>query len=222
VKLAVLATTIVAAAGALAPAAASHSIVLPFSSRPADLQLYSVVVPTEADSPTTEVALKVPEGIDFLLVKESPGWTVKIERLNDRIDVIRWTGSAPPDSFAEFGLIARNPILEGDLPWKITQTYGKVVRWIGPAGSEYPASITHISETAEPVDIATGLNGGDAPSSSVSAEAGGAETDADEGGSSDTIARAGAGVALVLGAAALGMTLVRRRRTAATAEEKEE
>ena len=64
----------VLAAGALAPAAASHSIVLPFSSRPADLQLYTVVVPTEDDAPTTEVALKVPEGIDFLLVKETPGW----------------------------------------------------------------------------------------------------------------------------------------------------
>ena len=86
------------------------------SSRPADLQLYTVVVPTEDDAPTTEVALKVPEGIDFLLVKETPGWEVKIERANDRIDVIRWLGSSPPDQFAEFRLIARNPILEGLLP----------------------------------------------------------------------------------------------------------
>ena len=222
-KLALLATTVVMAAGALAPAAASHSIVLPFSSRPADLQLYTVVVPTEADSPTTEVALKVPEGIDFLLVKESPGWKVKTERRNDRIDVIRWTGSAPPDSFAEFGLIARNPILEGDLPWRITQTYGngEVVRWIGPAGSEFPASITHITETAEPVDVATGLNGGDVPGSGGASEAGGATTAAEEGDSSDMVARAGAGVAIVLGAAALGTALVRRRRTTATGKETE-
>ena len=225
-KLALLATTVVVAAGALAPAAASHSIVLPFSSRPADLQLYTVVVPTEADSPTTEVALKVPEGIDFLLIKGSPGWKVKTERRNDRIDVIRWTGSAPPDSFAEFGLIARNPILEGDLPWRITQTYGngEVVRWIGPAGSEFPASITHITETAEPVDVATGLNGGDVPGSGGASEASGASgatTDADEGDSSDMVARAGAGVAIVLGAAALGTALVRRRRTTATGKETE-
>ena len=168
-KLALLATTVVVAAGALAPAAASHSIVLPFSSRPADLQLYTVVVPTESDSPTTEVALKVPDGIDFLLVKESPGWQVKTERRDDRIDVIRWTGSAPLDSFAEFGLIARNPILEGPISWKITQTYGngEVVRWIGPPASEFPASVNQISETAEPVDVATGLNGGDVPGASA-------------------------------------------------------
>ncbi len=174
-KLALLAATAVTAAGALAPAASSHSIVLPFSSRPADLQLYTLVVPTEADSPTTEVALKVPEGIDFMLVKEAPGWQVKIERRNDRIDVVRWTGSAPPDSFAEFGLIARNPILEGDLPWRITQTYGNgdVVRWIGPPGSEFPASVTKLSEAADPVDVATGLNGGDVPTSSGTSEASG-------------------------------------------------
>jgi uncharacterized protein YcnI len=223
VKLALFAATVVVAAGALAPAAASHSIVLPFSSRPADLQLYTVVVPTETDSPTTEVALKVPEGIDFLLIKESPGWKVKTERRNDRIDVIRWTGSAPPDSFAEFGLIARNPILEGDLPWRITQTYGngEVVRWIGPAGSEFPASITKLSEAAEPVDVATGLNGGDVPDSAGASEAGSATTGADEGDSSDTVARAGAGVAIVLGAAALGTALVRRRRTTATGKETE-
>jgi Domain of unkown function (DUF1775) len=224
VKLAVLATTVLVAAGALAPAAASHSIVLPFSSRPADLQLYTLVVPTEADSPTTEVALKVPPGIDFLLVKDAPGWQVKIERRDDRIDVIRWIGSAPPNFFAEFGLIARNPILEGDLPWKITQTYGNgnVSRWIGPPGSEFPASVTTLSEAAEPVDVATGLNGGEVPGSGGAAEATPDTSDAAASDSSDTIARAGAGAALALGLAALGVLLVGRRRGAASTREREE
>ena len=160
-KLALLAV-LAAAAGVITPAAAAHSVVLPFASRPADLQLYTVIVPTETDSPTTEVALKVPDGIDFLLVRETPGWKVKVERKNDRIDVVRWTGSAPPDQFAEFRLIARNPILEGDLSWKIIQTYadGETARWIGPPGSDSPASVTRLSESAEPVDVATGLNGG--------------------------------------------------------------
>ena len=217
---------VVLAAGALAPAAASHAIVLPFSSRPADLQLYTVVVPTEDDAPTTEVALKVPEGIDFLLVKETPGWEVKIERANDRIDVIRWLGSSPPDQFAEFRLIARNPILEGDLHWRITQTYGngETVRWIGPEGSEFPASITTLTESAEPVDVATGLNGGaEATSSSgESSEASGAPADTEAGGdSSDNVARAGAGVAVLLGLAALGGVLIGRRRNDRNPSEKE-
>ena len=210
-----MATIVAAAAGVLAPAAAAHSIVLPFSSRPADLQLYTVIVPTETDAATREVALKVPEGIDFLLVKETPGWKVKVERRNDRIDVVRWTGSAAPDLFAEFRLIARNPILEGDLPWRITQTYsnGETVRWIGPPGSEFPASVTRLSETAEPVDVATGLNGGGATSSAGGATQGGEGATATGGGdSSDGVARAGAGVAVLLGLAALAAVLLGRRR----------
>jgi uncharacterized protein YcnI len=205
----------------ITPAATAHSIVLPFSSRPADLQLYTVIVPTETDSATQEVALKVPEGIDFLLVKETPGWDVKVERRNDRIDVIRWTGSAPPDQFAEFRLIARNPIMEGDLSWKITQTYadGETVRWIGPPGSEHPASVTKLSESAVPVDVATGLNGGGGSSSGGTATVAAGETaEASDGeGSSDTLARIVAAAALVLGGAAIGGLVVTRRRGGAAA-----
>jgi Domain of unkown function (DUF1775) len=213
-----LLAVLVAAAGVITPAAAGHSVVLPFSSRPADLQLYTLIVPTETDSPTTEVALKVPEGIDFLLVRETPGWKVKIERRNDRIDVVRWTGSAPPDQYAEFRLIARNPILEGDLAWKIIQTYadGETARWIGPPGSDSPASVTTLSESAVPVDIATGLNGGGGSSSSgtETVAAGGETPEASAGSdSSDTLARIGVVAALLLGGAAIGGLVVTRRRT---------
>jgi hypothetical protein len=215
--LAVLAVT----AGVITPAAAAHSVVLPFSSRPADLQLYTVIVPTETDSTTTEVALKVPEGIDFLLVRETPGWKVKVERKNDRIDVVRWTGIAPPDQFAEFRLIARNPILEGDLSWKIVQTYadGETARWIGPPGSDSPASVTRLSESAKPVDVATGLNGGGSSTSSGGTEtvAAGASSDATASGdSSDTLARIGVAAALVLSGAAIGGLAVTRRRSGGT------
>jgi len=208
------------AAGVITPAAAAHTVVLPFSSRPADLQLYTVVVPTETESPTKEVALKVPDGIDFLLVKETPGWKVAIERKNDRIDVIRWTGTAPPDQFAEFRLIARNPILEGDLEWKLTQAYadGETVRWIGAPGSDYPASVTHLSESAEPVDVATGLNGGGAASGGTETVAAEASSEAASASSSDTVARIGAAAALVLGGAAIGGLVVTRRRPGATVE----
>lgn len=203
-----LLVVVAAAAGVMTPVAAAHSIVLPFSSRPGDLQLYTVVVPTETEAATTEVALKVPAGIEFLLVKEAPGWNVSVERRDDRIDVVRWRGSAPPDQFAEFRLIARNPILEGDLQWKITQTYasGETVRWIGARGSDFPASITRLSELAEPVDVATGLDGGGASvSNPVGAEE---EAQVAGGDSSDTVARAAGFAALaaaVLALAAVGV-----------------
>jgi uncharacterized protein YcnI len=218
-----LLAVLIVAAGVITPAATAHAVVLPFSSRPADLQLYTVVVPTETDSPTAEVALKVPEGIDFLLVRETPGWKVKVERKNDRIDVVRWTGSAPPDQFAEFQVIARNPILEGDLSWKIIQTYadGETARWIGPPGSDSPASVTRLSESAEPVDVATGLNGGGSTSSGgTETVAAGESTDSSgSSDSSDTLARIGVGAALVLSGAAIGGLFVTRRRPGGSGKE---
>jgi len=170
VRLVLLATIVTAAAGALAPAAAAHSIVLPFSSRPADLQLYTVIVPTETDAATR----------------------------------------------AEFRLIARNPVLVGDLAWRITQTYanGETVRWIGPPESEFPASVTRLSEDAVPVDVATGLNGGgEIPAPGETSGGGEAVAAADTSGdSSDSIARAGAGAAILLGLGALAGVLLGRRR----------
>jgi hypothetical protein len=116
-------------------------------------------------------------------------------------------------------LIARNPILEGDLSWKIIQTYadGETARWIGPPGSDSPASVTRLSESAEPVDVATGLNGGGSTSSGgTETVAAGASSDATASDSSDTLARIGVAAALLLSGAAIGGLVVTRRRSGAS------
>ena len=85
--------------------------------------------------------------------------------------------------------------------------------WIGQKGSEFPASVTTLSEAAEPVDVATGLNGGGAEGAGGSEGAVADEPAAAGGGdSSDMIARIGAGVAAALGLGALAAVLVGRRR----------
>jgi hypothetical protein len=69
------------------------------------------------------------------------------------------------------------------------------------------------------VDVATGLNGGEVPGSGGAAVA---APDTSDAAASDTVARAGAGAALVLGLAALGGLLIGRRRTSAAPREREE
>jgi uncharacterized protein YcnI len=145
------------------PSGSPHAVVRPSESRPAELQLYTLIVPTERDVPTVEVDLRVPQGIDFLLVDETGGWQTHLMRTNGRIEEIMWTGaSVPPKFFATFRLIARNPILGTSLSWRIVQRYsdGKAVRWIGPSESDTPAATTKITESAVPVDVVAGLNGG--------------------------------------------------------------
>ena len=59
----------------------------------------------------------------------------------------------PPDQYDSFQFIARNPVREGELEWKVIQRYTDATdRWIGPPDSENPAARTTISETATPVD----------------------------------------------------------------------
>ena len=93
------------------------------------------------DVPTVEVALKIPAGIDSVVVESIPGWKTQIERTNDRVDVVRFTGSLAPDFFVSFRFIARNPVEEGTLVWAVTQRYagGETVGWTGPPDSDTPA-----------------------------------------------------------------------------------
>jgi uncharacterized protein YcnI len=147
----------------VAASASAHAVVRPSASRPAELQLYTLVVPTERDVPTVEVDLKVPDGIDFLLVDKAAGWSTRLVRIGDRIDQVQWKGaSVPPKFYATFTFIARNPLLASSLSWKIIQRYsdGKAVRWIGQPESDAPAATTTITEKAVPVDVVAGLNGG--------------------------------------------------------------
>lgn len=194
----------------------AHSTVLPGASRPADLQLYTVTVPTERRADTTSVSLQVPSGIDFVLVRPAPGWRVRLEKQGGRITVLRWTGgSIPPDSFDSFQFIARNPATEGILEWKIVQRYddGETVSWIGPASSETPASRTTITESATPVDVVS-VQGQDVaakPAAGSGGDTGGAKSasESDDSGDLPLILSI---VALVAAAASL-LLAFRRRRT---------
>ena len=202
---------LVAFAAILPSAASGHAIVRPAASRPADLQLYTVTVPTEREVPTVQIDLKIPEGISFLLVQEAPGWKTDVVKKDGRIDEIRWSGAEiAPEHFASFRFIARNPVTEGDIDWRIVQRYagGEAVRWIGGPDSESPASRTSISESAVPVDVLDIVSGRTAATPSGASDGGGSS---DDGGSTLALVVAIGGAVAAL--AALGLALVALRRS---------
>jgi uncharacterized protein YcnI len=183
----------------------AHAIVRPSESRPAELQQYTLTVPSERNVPTVSVAIKVPAGIDFFVVERVQGWRTELVRADGRVDQVRWTGGTiPANFFATFRFIARNPIVGASISWRVVQRYadGTVVRWIGPAESETPAAATAITERATPVDVMAGLNGGAQASS-----------DASGGSTEETLAAASSdgnrdGLTLSLALAALAISLV--------------
>ncbi len=201
----------------LAAPAAAHVTVQPGASRPGELQRYTVFVPTEESSATTGVAIRVPKGVDFLLVESTPGWASKVVRKDDAVSEVHWTkGKVPPDHYAELHFIARNPVGQGEATFPAVQTYasGSVVRWIGGADSDHPAPHVDISESATPVDVVS-THGEAVPTGTAT---GAAKTTAADA-AADTDARDGltlalAIVALVVALAGLGVafTAARRRR----------
>jgi uncharacterized protein YcnI len=198
---------------AAADGAFGHAVVRPAASRPAELQAYTLTVPTEKTTPTVSVSMQVPEGIDFFLVRPVAGWKEKLERANGRISVVRWTGGRiPRDSYEDFQFIARNPVREGGIPWKVVQRYadGSTVRWVGPSSSDEPAPSTRLSEQVVPEDVVD-VESGKVPSSGAAAPS---ATDSGGKGSSDDdygvliVAIA----ALVTALSALAVAVVGRRR----------
>jgi uncharacterized protein YcnI len=193
-----------------APGAAAHVTVQPAASRPADLQRYRVIVPNEKATATVGVDLKLPAGVTFALAEQVAGWRVKIVKAGSAISQLRWRGGpVPPGGYAELRFIARNPVKLGRVQWKALQRYadGSVVRWIGAAGSDFPAPATTLSESAVPVDVVS-THGEAAAAPSTAAVAVVDEGDTERDGLTLAIAI----LAALLGTAALALQLTRGRR----------
>ncbi len=126
----------------------------PSASRPAEQQVYTLTIPSERSSDVVSVSLQVPVEVESLIVRKAPGWNVRLQREGDRIAVVRWSGNRiPPGQYDSFQFIARNPVKQGTLEWKVIQQYTNATdRWIGPPDSESPAARTTITESATPVD----------------------------------------------------------------------
>jgi uncharacterized protein YcnI len=204
--------------GVYAQSAYGHAVVQPSASRPAEQQVYTLTVPSERSSDVISVSLQVPAEVESLIVREAPGWNVRLQKDGDRVAVVRWSGNRiPPSQYDSFQFIARNPVTEGTLDWKVIQQYTNATdRWIGPPDSENPAARTTITESATPVDAINTESG--APTAAAGATGAGGDTAAAAGTAaksdedSDALPLVLGGVALVAALAALGVALTGRRR----------
>lgn len=151
---------------AAAPAGA-HVQVRPAEVAPGDPVLWTVLVPSEQDTGTRSVELAVPKDVIPFSYEDAPGWRRTVRTNPDgSIRSIRWRGTTRADGLATFRFLASTPERPGKIAWKALQTYrdGEIVRWIGAAGSETPASVTRVSASA-PRENAGGEGGGSAAAS---------------------------------------------------------
>jgi hypothetical protein len=115
------------------------------------------------------------------------------------VRAIVWRGRTSADGLATFRFLASTPERADAIAWKAIQTYrdGEIVRWIGSAGSDFPASTTTVS-TSVARENAGGEGGGAAAAAALDQPQAGADRP-------DRVARGLALAALLAGVAAVIM-----------------
>lgn len=180
-------------------------------------------VPNESDSTsTTKVQIFLPQDhpLASVSVKPHPGWQAKVAtrklatplgtddgEVTEGVASITWTADSPADAiepgeYDEFDLSV-GPLPEvSSLTFKTLQTYsdGSVARWIDPPAGEGEPEPEHIAPTLTLL-----------PASDDGAEAGSGGGEERDGDGTATTALVLSVVAVLLGAGALGTSLLRRR-----------
>jgi uncharacterized protein YcnI len=139
--LALAAVTALVAAGI----ASAHAELSPPVSIAKRLQLFTLAVPTEKSSQTTQVELTLPAGFGIDSFVPAPGWKRAVQQTGSGdsavIQKVTWTGgSVPTGEDSAFSFLA-SPASSKTYTFSVRQTYadGSVVDWSGPESSDTPA-----------------------------------------------------------------------------------
>jgi uncharacterized protein YcnI len=134
----------------LAGIASAHVVVYPKDTIQGSYEKFTVRVPTEKDTPTVKVEIKVPAEVEVSRTMPVPGWKAEFTKdANGKIISIIWTATGEGLSsteFGEFDLQGKVDKAAASLVWKADQTYkdGSVVNWTGDEKSDHPASVTKV------------------------------------------------------------------------------
>ncbi|UQZ36242.1 hypothetical protein C2I18_23580 [Paenibacillus sp. PK3_47] len=146
-KIAALAAPSLAALMLFAAVASAHVTVAPAQSATGAWETYTLKVPSEKESATVRIDLRIPEGAEFKQYEPSPGWDVTIE--GNKVSWIATGEGILAGQFQRFYFTAKNPDSAGDIAWNAYQHYadGSLVQWSGEEGSATPHSVTEIVQS---------------------------------------------------------------------------
>ncbi|MFD2610891.1 YcnI family copper-binding membrane protein [Paenibacillus gansuensis] len=195
--------------------ASAHVTVLPQETTQGSYEVFTARVPNEADNATVKVELKFPEGVEISRFESKPGWTYEAKKEGEKLTGVIWTakeGGVLPGEFAEFRFQGKVGADAEELSWKAYQTYqdGKVVEWVGAPDADAPAPVTAVKPgTAE--DDHHGAAGGGHSAEKPAAGASEADTKPAAEPASNNTATYLSIAAAALSAAALAMSLRKRK-----------
>jgi uncharacterized protein YcnI len=128
--------------------ASAHVVVFPKEAIQGSYEKFTVRVPTEKETPTVKVEVKVPDTVDISKTMPLAGWKSELTKdANGKVISVIWTTTSEglsPSEFGEFSMQGKVDNAAASIVWKAIQTYkdGSVVEWVGDDKSEHPASVT--------------------------------------------------------------------------------
>jgi uncharacterized protein YcnI len=143
--------------------ASAHVTVQPNQTTQGAYEVFTVRVPTEKDTPTVKVEVKIPAEVAVSRFEPKPGWTYALTKdASGKITSVVWTATDAGLTSTEFGDFKMQGKVDDSaqqLTWKAYQTYkdGSVVEWTGAPDAKTPASITTVN--AKPAGAATDSHG---------------------------------------------------------------
>jgi len=153
------------AALVLPTAAFAHARVSPPVSLAKQLQLYSLVVPTEKENvTTTKIVLTVPAGFSIDSFVPSPGWQRVLQQTGSGesavIQKVTWSGGDVPTEDDSLFQFLAEPSSSGKYTFQVQQTYsdGSIVNWAGSESSDAPAPT---------IEAKSSLGGGSTPVATI-------------------------------------------------------
>jgi uncharacterized protein YcnI len=147
----------------IAGIASAHVVVFPKEAIQGSYEKFTIRVPTEQDTPTVKVEVKIPETVDISRTMPLAGWKSEFTKdTNGKVISVIWTSTAEglsPTEFGEFNMQGKVDSAAASIVWKATQTYkdGSVVEWAGDDKSKHPAAITKIIKA--PADASVAADG---------------------------------------------------------------
>jgi uncharacterized protein YcnI len=125
--------------------ASAHAEMSPPVSIAKKLQLFTLAVPTEKSSETTQIEFTVPAGFGIDSFVPSPGWKRTLQQTGSGdavvIQKVIWSGGkVPTGEDSAFSFLA-SPATSKTYTFEVRQSYadGSVVDWSGPESSDTPA-----------------------------------------------------------------------------------
>jgi uncharacterized protein YcnI len=144
--------TIVALLALVAAPAFAHVTVAPQQSPAGASQVYKVRVHNDAKTPTSSIALQIPDGVLIDAVEPMATGKFDTTKTGNRVTMIMWQIEVPVGKYVELAFTARNPAAGTQLNWNVTEKFtdGSTIEFSDKPGAKEKSSVTKLVPASVP------------------------------------------------------------------------